>query len=93
MSDLSPLSDLAQFAARSPLASQDRHARGVAMTGLTRRLGAVPSRRKVSELLGIVLALSSRTRRVIQPRVGIDLDVFGPEGHRAVRLVLPHPGE
>lgn len=91
MNDSSPLTDLAEFAARSPLAAQDRHDRAAALSGLTRRLSPAAPRRRVSDLLGIVLALSSRTRRVMQPRVGIDLDVFGPEGARAVRIVVKAP--
>ena len=40
-------------------------------------------------LLGVVLTLSARTRRMIMPRVDIDLDVFMPGGQRAVRIMLP----
>jgi hypothetical protein len=43
-------------------------------------------------LLGVVLALSARTRRLVLPKVGIDLDVFAPGGRRAVRLILPSQG-
>ena len=37
-------------------------------------------------LLGVVLALSSRTRRMAQEPVSIDLDVFAPGGARAISL-------
>jgi hypothetical protein len=48
----------------------------------------IPSRQRVSDLLGVVLTLSARTRRMVMPRVEIDLDVFGPKGQRAVRLMV-----
>ncbi len=38
--------------------------------------------------LAVVMALSARTRRVVMPSVEIELDVFGPDGTRAVRLQL-----
>jgi len=41
-------------------------------------------------MLGAVLALSSRTRRMVQPRTKIDIDVFAPGGKRALRLTLGH---
>ena len=40
-------------------------------------------------LLGAVLALSARTRRMVLPKVEIDLDVFAPGGGRAVQVTLP----
>jgi hypothetical protein len=55
--------------------------------------GALAANRKlqklgIGDLLSVVLALSARTRRVVQPRVTIDLDVFAPGGRRAVRMVM-----
>jgi hypothetical protein len=47
-----------------------------------------PKRRSVSDLLGVVLTLSARTRRMMLPQVTIDLDVFSPSGSRAVRMVI-----
>ena len=47
-------------------------------------------RRGVGDLLAVVMALSARTRRMLMPQVGIELDVFGPDGSRAVRVILPH---
>jgi hypothetical protein len=40
----------------------------------------------VADLLGAVLALSARTRRMVMPKVEVDLDVFAPGGRRAVRI-------
>jgi len=36
-----------------------------------------------------VLTLSARTRRMVMPRAEVELDVFGPAGERAVRMMLP----
>jgi hypothetical protein len=42
----------------------------------------------VGDLLGVVLVLSARARRMAQPEVGIDIDVFAPGGKRALRLTI-----
>jgi hypothetical protein len=88
MSDTSSLTELARFVGRSNLASGDAAARRHAVTALAARM-APARRRNLTEVLGAVLALSARTRRMLMPRVGIDLDVFTPDGSRAVRVVLP----
>jgi hypothetical protein len=86
MSDLSALDELAAFGGKSVLNSADPQRRRRALAGLSVQLGARPQKRSVGELLAIVLTLSARTRRMALPAVEIDLDVFTPEGHRAVRL-------
>ena len=86
MSEKSALTELAEFVAKSPLASDDISVRQAAINATVRDLVPLPKRRKVSDLLGTVLALSARTRRMVQPRVGIDLDVFAPNDTRAVVL-------
>jgi len=43
---------------------------------------------KVSDLLGAVMAISARTRRIIAPKTHIELDVFTPSGKRAVHLIM-----
>lgn len=87
MSDTSSLTELARFVGQSPLVG-DNESGGRQVVN-----GTVPGRRvarqKVSDLLSVVLTLSARTRRMILPKVEIDLDVFGPNGKRAVRLILP----
>jgi hypothetical protein len=94
MSDTSSLSELARFVGAG------RPDKGRSMGGrltASQRLAAASGepaelraeRRGVSELLGVVLALSARTRRIVMPKVGIDLDVFSPGGRRAVRMILP----
>jgi hypothetical protein len=88
LSELSNLSELARFVGRSRLASPDAMQRARVTAGIAHSLEARPQRRSVGELLGVVLVLSARTRRVASPRVAIDLDVFSPGGGRAVRLIL-----
>jgi hypothetical protein len=93
MSDSSSLSELARFIGQSGVIASDaganRRAVNDIITHLSRR---APQKQRVSDLLGVVLTLSARTRRMIMPRVDVELDVFGPGGQRAVRLMLPEQG-
>jgi hypothetical protein len=85
MSDTTALTDLARFIGQSQLAGDD--AAALQAGGRTPlQLKPKAAKRGVSDLLGVVLTLSARTRRSMMPRVGIDLDVFAPDGSRAVRL-------
>ncbi|MDB5615450.1 MAG: hypothetical protein JWQ22_3103 [Devosia sp.] len=86
MSERTALTELANFVGRSSLLSEDMATRSRALKGITQRM--LPRKRSVGELLGVVLALSSRTRRMVQEPVAIDLDVFAPGGARAIRLTL-----
>ena len=86
MSDTSSLTELARFVGKSALASEDPQVRRRALDSLTRNLIPRPARRGVGDLLGVVLALSARTRRMVMPKVDVDLDVFAPGGRRAVRI-------
>ena len=86
MSERTALSELANFVGRSKLASPDAKVRRRTMDGISARL--LHQRRTVGELLAAVLALSSRTRRVAQPRVAIEIDVFAPGGKRALDLTF-----
>ncbi|HEX4298227.1 MAG TPA: hypothetical protein VHZ56_09405 [Devosia sp.] len=88
MSDTSSLTELARFIGQSGLAGGAAERRAV--NDLDGRLKRAPAARpRVSDLLSVVLTLSARTRRVVMPRVEIDLDVFAPGGQRAVRILLP----
>jgi hypothetical protein len=87
MSDTSSLSELARFIGQSDLNSENASVRLRTTSAIAARL--MPKRRSVSDLLGAVLALSARTRRMVLPRVEIDLDVFAPGGGRAVQVTLP----
>lgn len=88
MSDPSPLSELAEFVGKAKPPAEDKAPGRRAFKALSVRMMAKPQRRSVSELLGVVLVLSARTRRMVLPRVRTELDVFGPEGRRAVRLFM-----
>jgi hypothetical protein len=88
MSDMSSLSQLAKFIGQSSLAADDPSERERAIGAMTAAL-APKSRRSVTDLLGVVLVLSARTRRMVLPQVGIDMDVFSPDGGRAVRMTMP----
>jgi len=88
MSDTSSLTQLARFIGQSALSSGNEAERRRAVNAIVARLQP-PPRRSVGELLGAVLALSARTRRMGMPRIAIELDVFAPDGARAVRLLMP----
>ena len=93
MTDITPLTELANFIGKSSLSSQDQVEHRTAVNALADNLSPRPVRQKVTDLLGIVLTLSARTRRVVQPRVAIDLDVFSPSDNRAVRLTIKQPDQ
>ena len=86
MSENTALTELANFVGRSSLASPDPKVRRRTMDGISARI--LHQRRTVGELLAAVLALSARTRRVVQPRVSIDIDVFAPGGKRALDVTF-----
>lgn len=86
MSDNTALTELASFVGRSSLSSPDMAVRNRALAGITQRM--LPRKRSVGDLLGVVLTLSARTRRMVQPPVSIDLDVFAPGGLRAIDLMF-----
>jgi hypothetical protein len=81
MSDVTSLTQLARFVGQSA-AQPDGKAEGP-----SGNLARKPQRRSVGDLLGVVLTLSARTRRMVMPQVAIDLDVFAPNGARAVRVL------
>ena len=89
MSDTSSLSELANFIGRSKLNSENGLERRRAVNALASSFGARTERHGVGDLLAVVLALSSRTRRMVMPRVEVDIDVFAHGGERALRLILP----
>ena len=85
MSERTALTELASFIGRSALANPDMAARNRVLAGMGDRL---MKKRSVGDLLGVVLTLSARTRRMVQPPVSIDIDVFAPGGKRALRMSL-----
>ncbi len=78
------LGDLAKLANTARASSGFEAARKKAVNGFNSSIDLKPFNRRAIDLLGAVLALSARTRRVVQPRVEIDVDVFTPKGLRAV---------
>ncbi len=91
MSTTDALEELAAIAGKSTLAAAFDAARRRVVNESDFGLESRPLQRRASDLLGAVLALSARTRRVVQPRVEIDLDVFTPFGRRAIALQLRRP--
>ena len=89
MSETSSLSELARFVGQSGVIASDAGANRRAVNDIITHLSRRPQKQRVSDLLGVVLTLSARTRRMIMPRVDVELDVFAPGGQRAVRLRLP----
>lgn len=88
MSNINALTELAKFVAKSPHASDSAIVRRRAMDSLKESVNPTPMHQKVTDLLGTVMALSARTRRVLQPKVEIDLDVFAPDNNRAVVMIM-----
>jgi hypothetical protein len=88
MSEFSNLSELARFVGQSSLSARAGEAR-MAVNDIVGRMHQRPARQRVSDLLAVVLTLSARTRRMVMPKVEVDLDVFAPGGERAVRMRLP----
>jgi hypothetical protein len=86
VSDKSTLSELARFIGQSKLLADDVAVRRRAINEITARLEPRPAHRRVADLLGVVLTLSARTRRMVLPRVTVELDVFAPDGARAARI-------
>ena len=86
MSEFSSLSELARFVGQSSVSA---NAGARAVNDIAGRMRPVQQRQRVSDLLGVVLTLSARTRRMVLPKAEVELDVFGPGGERAVRMVLP----
>lgn len=92
MSKTSPITELADFAASAEARGKSREDFWRAyQTGSEHR--RLTRGRPVSDLLGVVMALSARTRRVLAPRTQIELDVFDPNGKRAVRLSVGSPDQ
>ncbi|AVX04434.1 hypothetical protein [Maritalea myrionectae] len=79
------LKNLAAFSPKSPLASDDYKLRRATLLGLAQQMVDKSARKSVGDLLNSVLALSSRTRRILKPTVSIELDVYSPSGNRAIQ--------
>ncbi len=91
MSETSSLSELARFIGQSGVIASEAGANRRAVNDIITHLSRRPQKQRVSDLLGVVLTLSARTRRMIMPRVEVEVDVFSPNGQRAVRIMLAAP--
>lgn len=85
---VSSLSDLATFVGKTAIPRKNRSDfwnayKSATATNLS---GNIP--KKASDLLGVVLTISARTRRMVAEQVDIELDVFCPDGKRAVQLIM-----
>ena len=89
MSDRSSLGELARFVGESALASDDYATRLDAVNAIVYGFNPRVQRRGVGDMLAAVMALSARTRRMLMPQVSVEIDVFTPNGKRAVDISLP----
>jgi hypothetical protein len=87
MTEWSALSELVRFVGSSSLANANDAQQRQAVNGMAAGLSP-RARRSVGDLLGAVLALSARTRRMVLPRVAMQIDVYRPDGQRAVDLTF-----
>lgn len=90
MSTKTSMTELAEFAASAEHRGKQREEFWRAYRAGTEHRRYTRGR-PVSDLLGVVMALSARTRRMLMPRAAIELDVFAPGGVRAVRLRVGEP--
>ncbi|VAW23295.1 hypothetical protein MNBD_ALPHA12-2123 [hydrothermal vent metagenome] len=92
MSTNSTLSELAKFVGQSETRSLDKSSFWHAYRRASQATRKHSAQAKVTDLLAMVMALSARTRRVAAPRAMVELDVFAPNGARAVRLIMGNGG-
>ena len=88
MNKTTPLSDLASFVGRSEKTSREQKRFWQAYGLAAERTVRQPVSAKVTDLLGVVTTLSARTRRIAAPLTITELDVFTPNGNRAVHLIM-----
>ena len=82
------LTDLANFVGKTAMPHKHRSKFWNAYKSATRNNTFHTRPRRASDLLGTVLAISARTRRIVAPKTKIELDVFTPSGERAVQLII-----
>lgn len=82
------LSELANFVGKTAMPHKHRSKFWNAYKSATQSNGMHNQPRRASDLLGTVLAISARTRRLIAPKTKVELDVFTPSGNRAVHLII-----
>lgn len=82
------LTDLANFSGQAQSPRKNRSEFWNAFKGATTANMKRTKPTRVSDLLAAVMAISARTRRVLTPRTCVELDVFTPDGKRAVQLIM-----
>ncbi|MCZ4272898.1 hypothetical protein [Maritalea porphyrae] len=86
LKDLDQLRELASFEPKSDLASSDSRKRKSTLLRIAQNIAERSQQKTVAEMLGSVMAISARTRRVLHEPVSVELDVFNADGSRAVVL-------
>ena len=87
------LTDLASFVGRSTTPRKNRSGFWSAYNSTSCDEQWRTESASASDLLGIVMTISARTRRIVTPRTLIELDVFTPGGKRAVQLIMGNYNE
>lgn len=82
------LSDLANFVGKTAMPRKHRSRFWNAYKTATNTSAVLNKPKRATDLLGIVMTISARTRRIVAPRTTIELDVFTPAGGRAVQLIM-----
>lgn len=93
MSKTKTLSDLASFVGRSAIPRKNRSEFWNAYNTATFKEQHHTEAASASDLLAMVMTISARTRRIVAPRTLIELDVFAPNGARAVQLIMGNYNE
>ena len=88
MSENKALSELVNFIAKSPLASENDIERRSALNSLSDNLSPKPIHKKVSKLFETIIVLSARSKRIMLPQVKTEIDVFTPNSKRAVKILM-----
>lgn len=84
----SNLDNLIKFEPKSKLLSSDENVRRAEFLKLATGIDtSAREQMRARDLLGVVLAISARTRRVVKPKATISVSVFSPNGKRAVTLL------
>lgn len=82
------LSDLANFVGKTAMPHKHRINFWNAYKTATSDNVVSNKPKRATDLLGVVMAVSARTRRIVSPKTTIELDVFTPTGGRAVQLIM-----
>ncbi len=88
MSENKALSELVNFIAKSPLASENDIERRSALSSISKNISPIPIQKKVTKLFDAIIILSARSKRIMMPKVQIDIDVFTPNSKRAVKILM-----